>query len=182
MRKFAFVFVLFFTFFFSSVVLAQAQEEVTPTSSVSATPTGTPTIEYALPYPGLLPDNPLYFLKAARDRLIEFLITDPSKKSEFYLLSSDKRISTGRALIEKGKDKDGVLYISKSSNYMSQAITQADKARERGKLLEGNILTSIKKHKEVIEELKGEVDKKYRAELSNELKRLEQFESIVSKK
>lgn len=165
-------------------VSAFATDKLSSTSAIatSATSTATPTIDYALPYPGLLPDNPLYFLKAGRDRLIEFLISNPAKKSEFYLLSSDKRLSTGKALIEKGKDKEGVLYVSKSTNYMSHAITSAQQAREQGKLLQTNMVNSIKKHKEVISELIPQVDKKYRAELSNEIKRLSQFELLLSKK
>ncbi|MBI3576483.1 hypothetical protein HY086_00365, partial [Candidatus Gottesmanbacteria bacterium] len=59
-------------------------------------------VEYLLPYPGILPDNPLYFLKAARDKIIEFLIADPVRKAEFYILQSDKRLGMTSMLLEKG--------------------------------------------------------------------------------
>ena len=38
-------------------------------SKVSPTPV---PVAYQLPFPGLLPDNPLYFLKTMRDRLVVF--------------------------------------------------------------------------------------------------------------
>ncbi len=44
--------------------------------------------EYALPYPGILPDNVLYNLKVFRDKVFEFLIIDPVKKADFYLLQA----------------------------------------------------------------------------------------------
>jgi len=36
-------------------------------------------VQYDLPYTGILPDNPLYFLKALRDNIYGMLITDPIK-------------------------------------------------------------------------------------------------------
>ena len=62
-------------------------------TGAAAVMTPTPTPNYLLPYPGMLPDNPLYMLKAMRDRVINFLIADSQKKAEFYLLQSDKRLN-----------------------------------------------------------------------------------------
>ncbi|MFC1646997.1 hypothetical protein ACFL1A_01805 [Patescibacteria group bacterium] len=50
-------------------------------------------IEYSLPYPGILADHPLYFLKKLRDQIMSILITDPVKKIEFLILQSDKFLS-----------------------------------------------------------------------------------------
>ena len=47
------------------------------------------TIDYALPYPGILIDHPLYFLKNIRDLIMERIITEPGKKVEFAILQSD---------------------------------------------------------------------------------------------
>lgn len=180
---------LFAIFVFTSLFIlisvpAQAQEI---DLSVSAVPTATPTpkpqqVDYTLPYPGMLPDNPLYVLKAARDRMIEFLISDPAKKAEFYLLSSDKRVNTGYYLILKNKDDMGVLYVSKGTNYMDKAITSAKSSGERGKGVLQNIKTSIKKHEEVIQGLMSKVGKENRTKLNNEIARLVKMESRLLKK
>jgi hypothetical protein len=50
-------------------------------------------IDYDLPYPGILLDHPLYFLKKLRDRIMLSLLTDPTKLIEFNILQSDKFLS-----------------------------------------------------------------------------------------
>lgn len=155
--------------------------------SITTVPTATPSptvqhVDYPLPYPGLLPDNPLYVFKAIRDKIIEFLISDPAKKAEFYLLSSDKRVNTGYYLILKGENDMGVLYISKSNSYLSMANTQAFLAGERGKGTLQNIKKSILKHEEVINLVKPKVDYKNRTKLDYELGRLVQLQSLMKKK
>lgn len=173
---------IFLAIFFVSGSLSFAKE-ITPTSSPSATPTPkVEAINYELPYPGLLPDNPLYFLKAARDRVIQFLISDPVKKAEFNLLSSDKRTSTALHLINKNKDDMGVLYISKGNNYMHMAIIDAKNSGERAKTVLDRIKTSIKKHEEVIGSVLSSVDKTNRTKLQQELNRLRDLETLISGK
>lgn len=158
-----------------------AQElSITPIASASPTPV-VENVEYTLPYPGMLPDNPLYNLKAMRDRVIEFLISTPIKKSEFYLLSSDKRVNTGYYLILKNKDDMGVLYISKSNNYMSMAITEGYNAKENGRDILQKIKTSIKKHKQLITDVESKVDKKNRSKLEYEVKRLDKMSTLIKK-
>jgi hypothetical protein len=58
-------------------------------------------IQYDLAYPGILPDNPLYKLKLLRDKITSFLITDPKKRVEFYILQADKGILAAAMLIDK---------------------------------------------------------------------------------
>ena len=58
---------------------------------------------YQLAYPGMLPDSPLYKLKVLRDKIVLFLIKDPEKQVENYLLQADKGIAMVPMLIEKGK-------------------------------------------------------------------------------
>ena len=170
-----FIFIFLALGIFTKTVLAQDDSVATPSQNVQK-------VEYDLPYPGLLPDNPLYFLKSARDKLIEILIASPQKKAEFFLLSSDKRVNTGYYLIQKNKKDLGVLYISKSNNYMHMAITSAKSAGETGTSLLSKMLTSIQKHEEIIKTVEGQVDKKNRTQLENELKRLEEFTTLINKK
>src|SRR3989344_3906165 len=56
---------------------------------------------YVLPYPGMLPDSPLYKIKVLRDKVTAYLISDPQKKAEFYLLQTDKQMGMILPLINK---------------------------------------------------------------------------------
>ncbi|MBI3385845.1 hypothetical protein HY031_02040 [Candidatus Gottesmanbacteria bacterium] len=136
---------------------------VTPVAAVTtsqgvATLTPTPTkVDYALPYPGILPDNPLYFLKAIRDRILDFLIVDPAKKAEFYVLQADKRLGMGAVLFEQGKAQLSEDTVSKGEKYLVQALGSAQSLKNSGKEIPGYLLDrltkSAAKHEEILKEL-----------------------------
>ena len=84
---------------------AQGEMVLKEATGSSETVSKNKDIEYTLPYPGILPDSPLYFLKTARDKIVSFLISDPLKKAEFNLLAADKRLNSGIFLFNKGKEK-----------------------------------------------------------------------------
>ncbi|PIZ98613.1 MAG: hypothetical protein COX78_02915, partial [Candidatus Levybacteria bacterium CG_4_10_14_0_2_um_filter_35_8] len=88
--------VVFFTLliFLLSFQTALAEKTMSPNPAATMD-------NYELPYPGLLPDHPLYFLKMTRDKIIGFFISDPIKKAEFDILQSDKRLSAGVYLLNK---------------------------------------------------------------------------------
>lgn len=140
---------------------------------------------YQLPYPGLLPDNPLYSIKALRDRIIEFLISDPIKKAEFDLLSADKRLSIGVALFDKKKYELAETTISKGENYFEGGIKNLETARKEGRQLDPSLLvafdSSARKHKEILEGLvkraSGDLEKK----LNKSLQRVTEFVGMVDK-
>lgn len=166
-----FSFLLFFSIFFSRVA-AQLPSEEKATESSQA-------VQYDLPYPGILPDNPLHFLKAIRDRIVGILISDPLKKAEFSLLTSDKRINSAMMLVNKGKDKLGVETLSKSNNYFHQAISSANEAKKMGKRVDvvlHNLELSSKKHKELAKVIEGKVSREFLSQLQAEEKRLSDFE------
>lgn len=168
-----------FLFFFSAVVASLAQE--TPKEDTTSTPSSVKTIDYTLPYPGLLPDNPLYVLKAIRDRIIEVLISDPIKKANFELLAADKRLNEGVSLFNKGEKNYALAEtaISKGENYFEKGIAQVEKAKKQGIVTAGTsqrfYLASLK-HREVIKSLinKSRGDIKQRLLLDD--KRMEEFE------
>lgn len=89
-------------------------------------------MEYTLPYPGLLPDHSLYFIKTFRDRVIGFLISDPIKKAEFSLLQADKRLGAGKKLFYKKKYKLAESTISKGENYLEESVANAQEAKQQG--------------------------------------------------
>lgn len=74
--------------------------EMDTTPTMSTQPAKTVQV-YTLPYPGLLPNNPLYFLKSFRDVLLEAMISDPSKKSQFYVLQADKFLAMSQQAFEQ---------------------------------------------------------------------------------
>lgn len=84
--------------FFVTLFLANTPSLYAQGSTESASP----KVDYTLPYPGILPDHPLYKLKVLRDKLIPLFISAPQKKVEFYLLQTDKGIEATRVLVKKG--------------------------------------------------------------------------------
>lgn len=125
MQRFLLSLLLFFCL--ASPVFAQEELLIN-----SVTPTPPQTVEYTLPYPGILPNNPLYPLKAARDRIVSFFISDPQKRAEFDLLQADKRLQAGLFLLHQEKPEVmlAISTISKGQNYFEEALIATEKARE----------------------------------------------------
>jgi hypothetical protein len=105
------------------------------TGLVPVIPTPTPIPNYTLPYPGILPTNPLYPLKMARDKIILFLITDPVKRAQFNLLQADKRMEAAIFLVNQDKKngKLAVMTIEKGENYYHDAVQQATSLQKEGR-------------------------------------------------
>lgn len=111
------------------------------------------SVEYALPYPGVLPGSPLYPLKMVRDRLIGFLIVDKIKKADYLLLLADKRLGAGQALVEYNQLSLGETTISKGEKYLEAAVAKLYEAKKEGKdtsFVLGKFLLAAAKHKEII--------------------------------
>lgn len=112
---------------------------------------------YNLPYPGLLPDSPLYFTKITRDRITDFLTRDNLKKAELYLLFSDKRVSMSLVLASKGKNQLAIDTFTKGEKYFAKIIDLLILAKKQGAQSPSSFVETLKlsnaKHKELIEEL-----------------------------
>jgi len=128
MKKLLFIFLLILFLFSSQKTFAQS----TPSAQII-------NAQYDLAYTGILPDNPLYFLKAVRDNVLGLLITDPLKKSEYDLLMADKRLGGAQELLLKQKDDLAITTLSKSGNYFYQAIQQVTMAKIQGEDANGDI-------------------------------------------
>jgi hypothetical protein len=89
-------------------------------------------VAYQLPYPGILPDHPLYFLKALRDRLHLFFNRSLQKKAEIYLLYSDKRAASAQILLEKGKEKMALDTLAKGEKYFFEIPFLIEQAKKQG--------------------------------------------------
>ena len=162
---------IFFIFLLVPVQVFAQEVEGTPSAEVK--------VEYALPYPGLLPDSPFYILRTARDRIISFLISNPLKKAEFDLLQADKRLAAGMYLANKDKYELANVTISKGENYFESALAKAEEARKQGIAIDAiasSLYHSSRKHQEVIGELEQKTKGDLRARFSKEAKRAVEFE------
>lgn len=110
-------------------------------------------VEYELPYPGILPDSPLYFLKAIRDNVLVVFVSDPLKKAEYNLLMADKRLASSNLLVDYKKYDLAITTLSKSGNYFDKAVQLAAELKRQGKnadTLLDKLLIASQKHQEVI--------------------------------
>ena len=171
---------IFFLIIVASPVYAQTESIPIPTGSITPSPTPV-MIDYQLPYPGILPGSPLYSIKMLRDRIMELFISDHLKKSNFYLLQADKRVSSSITLFEKG-DKDlGQTTLSKAQNYLEKSLQKATVAKDSGKDF-GDIFDRIKNSAtkqrqeiEILSKKSKEIEKKLKADLI----RVQNFEKNV---
>jgi hypothetical protein len=118
-------------------------------------------VNYTLPYPGILPDHPLYPVKALRDRILEFLIRDPQRKADFYLLMADKRLNMGIALTEKRNYELAESTIFKGEEYFLKGanLLESEKIAGSKSITSGQVArykTAAIKHLEVIRHLQKE--------------------------
>jgi hypothetical protein len=142
-------------------------------------------VEYFLPYPGILPDSPLYFLKALRDRTISFFISDPLKKAEFNLLMSDVRLNAAQYLFAKGEGKYGLAEttVSKAENYFFNSLVILNSAKQQGMQVDdfsAKLITAAKKHQQIIRELKDKSKGAIRERLTEDEKRAHDYEIRAS--
>ncbi len=149
MKKLLILLTLLFIFINPLKVFAQDSSNASPSAVIEK-------VQYELPYPGLLPDNPLYYLKAIRDNILKFLISDPLKKTQFDLLQADKRLVASQMLLIKGKGELSITTLSKSGNYFDDGIANIQKAKKQGDDVNATVdqlLKSSQKHQEVIREM-----------------------------
>lgn len=127
----------------------------------SVSPAPTPKLEYFFPYPGILPDSPLYNLKMVRDKLWLWLTTDSLSRTNLLLLYADKRLGAGKALIEGNKTALGVTTLTKAEKYLEKAIVEAK--RMKGKRTDtGQVSEKLGKavlaHREILTTLKEKLN------------------------
>lgn len=114
-------------------------------------------VVYELPYPGILPDNPLFILKDTRDKIIDLTTRDNIKKAEFYLLLSDKKINAATFLVKNGKNALAVETLHTGEAYAAKIPQLLAKAKKQGESPTIQFVEKLKlsnnKHREVIEQL-----------------------------
>jgi hypothetical protein len=115
-------------------------------------------VDYCLANPGtVLPDSPLWFIKAGRDQVWLTLTTNPSRQAELLLLFADKRLASSRSLIQRGNTQLGFSTLAKAENYLQRSYEKELTNRKTGldtrEFLQRLVLASLE-HYEQIENLK----------------------------
>lgn len=114
-------------------------------------------VVYNLPYPGILPDHPLYFIKVIRDRLLEIGTREPMKKAELYFLLSDKRVAMATELSKKGKDNLAMSTFSKGEKYFLKVPPLVKISEKQGVGPPSGFIDKLKqsnrKHREIAEDM-----------------------------
>lgn len=184
MKKIILFIALFF--FLPTITTAHAQNpNALQNTAAPVTPTPTPSpVDYTLPYPGLLPDSPLYVLKVLRDRIVGFLIADPLKKAQFDILEADKRLVSSWSLLKKSPKESALIVttLSKGENYVADAMTQIQLAKKQG-LVVTDVVRQLKlsnaKHLEVVDEMEQASSGSLQQGIQNEEVRIKQFGDII---
>ncbi len=150
----------------------KAQAQSTPSAEIL-------NVQYDLPYTGVLPDNPLYFLKALRDNVLGLFITDPLKKAQYDLLMADKRLSGAEALLNKKEDALAITTLSKSGNYFFQSVQEAIIAKTQGSEVNdiaGKLVAASLKHQQIIFQMMAVANKNTKGTLQASLSRIKDFQ------
>lgn len=161
----------FFIIFLSLIILPTTTYFVMESSGVSMNAPQKKVV-YELPYPGILPDHPLYFLKIIRDRINEFLTRDNLKKAQLYLNYSDKRVAMALALSLKGKNQAAISSFSKAEKYFEKIIDLLKEAKKQGNQAPSSFIEIIKLSNAKHNELIGEIMKASPAGLQQDINQL----------
>ncbi len=139
--------------------------------------------EYVLPYPGMLADNPLYFLKKLRDKILENLIADPTRKIEFYILQSDKELSAGVLMGSKDKQELVGESFTQAGAYMEQAVKRAGDLKSQGKDMSSivdRLGNSLGKHEELLNDFVSKATEAQKVNLKSDQELVKKLQADVT--
>lgn len=154
MRKFVAIFlIILFSFFLLPQISLITQSQ---TLNIDE-----PEVVYPLPYPGILTDHPLYFVKQTRDRILIFTTRDNVKKAQLYLHLSDKHMAIALQLAQKSKGDLSKKELMRAEDYFLEIPPLLREAKEQGSSTSTDFISKLQqsnaKHKEVITEVMKEV-------------------------
>lgn len=141
---------------------------VLPTVSYAQTKEAS-AVDYALPYPGILPDHPLYIFKKVRDAILEFLLVDPVRKAEFYILQADKRLAMALAYAQKGQAVSVPPLILESVGFHAKTLVLLTGAKESvvdTAHMRNRLKQSLMKYTETIGVLERMLEGQYSSDLA----------------
>lgn len=178
---------IIFTAFFVALIFPRFAFSQTitlpmPTVTIAQSPKPSP-IDYQLPYPGILPGSPLYGLKLIRDRVSDLLTSSPLKKSNFYLLQADKRLSASLVLYEKGETKLAEETLSRGINYLEKSFSKMEETKKTSENVSDvylKIKSSLAKHLEEIEKLQKTAKGEEAGKLKEDYQRVLEIQNKVN--
>jgi len=138
-------------------------------------------VDYYLPYPGILPDHPLYWLKMIRDKIMLTITKDPTEKMHRMLLYADKRIGAAKALVDGGKKELGVTTATKAEKYIEQVVSEYKNLPE-DKItpeLTTRLSKATAKHMEVLMEMIDKVEDQSKPALQEYLDKTSGFYAML---
>ncbi len=115
-------------------------------------------VKYDLAFPGMLPDSPFYKIKVLRDRYVADFISDPVKKSEFYLRQTDKGILAAAMLVDKNNialARETALKAEHNMTLLTYELYRLTGKQDEAFFL--RLKTASAKHQEVLRSLMGRV-------------------------
>ncbi|OGG04141.1 hypothetical protein A2Z33_03190 [Candidatus Gottesmanbacteria bacterium RBG_16_52_11] len=131
--------------------------QMTLTPSLGSGSTGTAASDlagYPLPYPGILPDHPLYFLKQLRDFILEHAVSDPDKRVEFHILQSDKNLVMAMEMADLGKWQYAERAAAAAASHRNKAylwlVSQRSAGQPAPPYLIDRLVRSVAKHLEIL--------------------------------
>lgn len=140
-------------------------------------------VDYYLPYPGLLPDSPVYKLKMVRDWVKLTFSFGDLKKSQTELLYADKRIGAAQVLLEGGKTRLAASTASKAEKYLESSVNRTVSLTQKGQDVKSMLLTLSKataKHIEILQEMIVKTPGEDRIVLETVLKNTNSLAEITS--
>ncbi len=109
---------------------------------------------YQLPYPGLLPDHPLYIVKIMRDNILVFTTRDNFKKANLYLHLSDKNMSSALELANKGTEQLAIDQLIQAEDRFLRIPPLLKDIKEQGGSYSNDFMIELyqsnAKHRQVI--------------------------------
>ena len=140
--------------------------------------------DYSFPYPGLLPDHPLYFIKMIRDRIQLWLTRDPVSRAKLLLEYADKRMAAALVLAEDGKSGLAVSTAMKASQYLERSALQVESLSDNSKVEELTriLAQALVKHKQVFRGIESRIPNEARGGLDDVRVLHEQVEDKVTDK
>ncbi len=166
----SFLTILFLSFFLPVSVLAEENE-----STISAKLKSGGSFELFWPLTaGKTMEDSTYFLKLWKEQIQGILIFDSTKKADYEVMLSTKRILETEKLIKEGKDNLAVQTLEKAFSNLSSARTNFSKSTKSGndfQLAEINIINQLSNLNEFIPSLDAYGKEDFKSK-NNEIKKL----------
>lgn len=121
-------------------------------------------VNYILPVVKILPDNLFYKFVMFGDQLKILSTSGYVKRGNLFISLSDKRISAGRIMINKGKVPLGITTLEKGEKYLERAINEIAKSQNKQEI--EKVKLSGLKHEEVLNEVSLKVSQEGKTAIS----------------